>query len=47
MTDSNIPESPEAIAYKLMEKIFKGEYPSKQEILDTYNECLKIVKNIG
>lgn len=47
MSDSNIPQTPEAVAFQLMEKIFKGQYPSKQEILDTYKECLKIAKEIG
>lgn len=64
MSNSNIPQTPEAVAYQLMERILKLEgkyietrgdhdaedkrrYASRQEILDTYKECLKIVKEIG
>lgn len=46
-SNSNIPQTPEAVAYQLMDRIFEGKYPSKQEILDTYKECLKVVKEIG
>lgn len=62
--NSNIPQTPEAVAFQLMDRILKLEgkfpdaqgiqstrdkslYPSRQEVLDTYKECLKIVKEIG
>lgn len=45
--NSNTPQTPEAVAYQLMERILKNTYPSKQEILDTYKECLTLVKNTG
>jgi hypothetical protein len=63
-SNSNIPQTPEAVAFQLMERILKLEgklpdahgiqsagnkdkYPSRQEILDTYQQCLKIIKDIS
>lgn len=40
-----IPESPEAIAYMLMEKILGTTY-DKTKILTTYAECLAVVRQI-
>lgn len=58
---SNIPQTPEAIAYLLMEAIFRVEKKvlhvpdrssgsasvaaTKKDILDTYGECLKMVRH--
>lgn len=64
MSDSNTPQTPEAVAFQLMERILQLEgkyteksnkhdssdkklYASRQDVLDTYKECLKVVKEIG
>lgn len=64
MSDNNIPQTPEAVAYKLMQDILTSEgkfninpaSPSRntmivtitatrQEIFDTYKQCLLAVKS--
>ena len=55
-----LPESPEAIAYKLMQDVLKIEgktidwitkdlddrykFATREDILNTYSECAKVVK---
>ena len=51
-----IPQTPEAVAYKLMEDILAvegkhlissdriGERPTRKDILETYAECIRVVQ---
>jgi hypothetical protein len=48
-----IPQTPEAIAYKLMQDILAKEKDNRmgapftrKDILDTYAECIKVVKGL-
>lgn len=51
MTKDRIPQTPEAVAYKLMKDIFKAEKKNmasdnstRNDILETYAQCIKVVK---
>ena len=63
-SNSNTPQTPEAVAFQLMERILQLEgkyteksnkhdssdkklYASRQEILNTYKECLTLVRSTG
>ena len=45
---NQIPQTPEAVAYKLMKEILDienrmGVLPTRKDILETYAECIKVV----
>lgn len=50
-TINQMPQTPEAVAYKLMKEILDvenkmGAVSTRKDILDTYAECIKVVKGL-